>query len=325
MPGGAEVVPVTILTGFLGAGKTTLLNRILVGDHGLRIGVLVNDFGPINIDAELVVGVEDDLISLANGCVCCQIRDDLLEAVDRLLEGPHPPEYIVLEASGVADPLGIWTTFNDSAHHDRIRLDSVTCLVDADQAFAHAAEAPELLMLKLRQIGCADLVVLNKADLAGGEQVELVRRWIDHNLRRVRMIEATHADVPYEVLLGVGRFDVGRLEDETGHGHGNHGAMFETWAYETDRPLSIPALEEMIRRRLPGAVLRCKGVVHTEDAPGRRVLLQAVGRRATVSVGDEWGARTPTTRIVAIGRAGALDEEQLAAGFDACLATVVPA
>ena len=112
-------VPLTVLTGFLGAGKTTLLNRILTGNHGLRVGVLVNDFGSINIDAELVVGVDDNMISLANGCVCCQIRDDLVESVMTLLARPEAIEYILLEASG-ADPAGIFMTFNDSNLRDRI-------------------------------------------------------------------------------------------------------------------------------------------------------------------------------------------------------------
>src|SRR6516225_3482399 len=106
----ALAVPTTVITGFLGAGKTTLLNRILNGDHGLHVAVLVNDFGSINIDADLVVGVESDVISLANGCVCCSIRDDLIEAVLRVLERPERPEYVVLEASGVAEPSGIAAT-----------------------------------------------------------------------------------------------------------------------------------------------------------------------------------------------------------------------
>src|SRR5579864_3108951 len=109
-----KTAPITILTGFLGSGKTTLLNRILTGNHGLRVGVLVNDFGSINIDAELVVGVDGNMISLANGCVCCQIRDDLIESVAALLTRSEAVEYILLEASGVADPAGIFVTFNRS-------------------------------------------------------------------------------------------------------------------------------------------------------------------------------------------------------------------
>ena len=150
-------IPLTILTGFLGAGKTTLLNRILNGNHGLKVAVLVNDFGSINIDAELIVGVESNVISLANGCVCCSIRDDLRQSVLDVLDRPEQPDYVVLEASGVADPAAIAMTFLDEEIRERIRLDSIICVVDAEQVF----DAPEQAELKLRQVAFSDMLILN--------------------------------------------------------------------------------------------------------------------------------------------------------------------
>jgi G3E family GTPase len=233
---------------------------------------------------------------------------------------PERPEYILLEASGVAEPSSIAMTFNGISFHDRIRLDSILCVVDAEQVFA----APEAQELKLFQMACADMIVLNKIDLVDRDQVGRIRGWLDSRFHRYRLIEASHCSVPLDILLSVGRFDpVGhppssRSERDFGAVNQVHSTAFSTWSYETDRPFSVEALRETASK-LPANIYRAKGVISTIEEPGRRAILQVVGRRVDISLENEWGNRAPRTQIVAIGAAGAVDTEWLRESFEQCL------
>lgn len=316
------ITPITVLTGFLGAGKTTLLNRILNGDHGLRIAVLVNDFGSINIDANLVIGVEagGDLINLANGCICCSLRDDMLTLVEEITERPEQPQYIIVEASGVADPSRIAFSFINASLRGRVRLDSIMCLVDASQLFA----VPEQMELKTRQIAYSDMLILSKTDLVSREEVDRIRVWLDDHIGRYRLVEAPHGEVPMEILLSSGRFDPSQMEaDQCASGtcdhesHQPHTSTFGTWSFETDRPLSLEALRSAAAK-LPASIYRAKGVVYSSDVPERRAVLQVVGKRVDISLQDEWGERPPLTQIVAIGSPDGIDASALQNRFEQC-------
>jgi G3E family GTPase len=330
-------VPLTILTGFLGAGKTTLLNHILHGDHGLRIAVLVNDFGAINIDSQLIVGVEGESISLSNGCICCTIRDDLLVETIKLLKRPQPPEYIIVETSGVSDPAAVASTFLMPELSQFVSVDGILTVTDAEHLLTLK---DEMEALATAQIDVADMVILNKVDQVTPYKLTDVKNYILNITPDARILETTYGKVPLELLLGIGKYDPDRLagkavkdvhvheagaptdhthdEHDHAHHHHDHSILFNTWSWSSDQPLDFAAVREVINT-LPGGIYRAKGVLNLADFPSRRAVLQVVGRRAALTLGEKWGAVKPYSQLVVIGEGGTVHQAALQARMDACI------
>jgi G3E family GTPase len=311
-------VPLTIVGGFLGSGKTSLLNHILTNATDRRIAVLVNDFGEINIDAKLIVSVEGETISLANGCVCCTIRDDLLAEVLKLLAWDSPPEHIVIETSGVSRPVAVAETFSNPAVQGLVELQTLVSVLDADLVVDERAQYGDLAF---DQIERADLVVINKTDLVAPQRLARLRERVEAIVPRARLWETSFGVVPLELI-----FDdqLSRALDGVREGrpdqHNHHG-LFRTWTYRSDEAWSFNALQRAVDG-LPSDIYRAKGIVRLDLETGDYGIFQLAGRRSWLRL-RELETATPEetkTELVFIGKPGAITDAGLRTHLDSALA-----
>jgi G3E family GTPase len=315
-------IPVTVLTGYLGAGKTTLLNRILSEQHGKKYAVVVNEFGEIGIDNDLVVNADEEVFEMNNGCICCTVRGDLIRILGGLMKRQGGFDGILIETTGLADPAPVAQTFFvDEDVRRRTWLDSIVTVVDARHVVQRLEDSHEAL----EQIAFADMILLNKTDLVSADELGRVER-------RIRSINATavihrtqRCEVDITAVLGRRAFDLDRIlaiePDFLSEDDHEHDDAVKSVCLRTDRPLDSARLTGWLQRTLAGRgqdLLRTKGILSIAGQD-RQFVVQAVHMLMEGNFTKPWGPNeNRESRLVFIGRN--IDESELRRQFDACVA-----
>ena len=321
-------VPVTILTGFLGSGKTTLLNHILTERHGMRIAVIENEFGEVDVDSDLVMTSEEEIFQRTNGCICCvvDVRTDLVRILQTLLARPEPFDHILVETSGLADPTPVAATFfMDNEVARQVRLDGIVALVDALHIESHLDD-PQLRdhdNQAIDQIVAADRIIVNKTDLVDETTLQRVEQRMRKLNEGGQVMRSNHAQVDLTQILGIGGFDSASqlvagddFLEATGH---QHDPSVSSVSLVFDAPFRKDALEEALRDLLDADgenIFRAKGIVAIADSP-RRHVLQGVHRVLDLRPAEDWGTAPAQSKFVFIGRQ--LDPLHLRLVLQACL------
>ena len=319
----AAKVPVTVLTGYLGAGKTTLLNRILSEDHGKQYAVIVNEFGELGIDNDLIVDADEEVFEMNNGCICCTVRGDLIRIIEGLMKRRNKFDAIIIETTGLADPAPVAQTFFvDDDVAARASLDAIVTVVDAKHVMLRLEDSHEAE----EQIAFADIILLNKTDLVTPQELEEVRQRIRLINNQAKMFETVNSQVPIDHVLGVGAFDLDRVlaiePDFLGEDAHEHDDAITSISLSSDDPMNPDRFLAWVRRVTAEQgqdILRTKGIIAFPNEP-KRYVVQGVHMLMTGDVQErEWAADEPrTSRLVFIGRN--LDRDALNAGFMSCAA-----
>ncbi|MCL1469081.1 CobW family GTP-binding protein [Argonema antarcticum] len=289
-------LPVTIITGFLGSGKTTLLNQIIKNTENVKVAVLVNEFGDINIDSQLLVSIDEDMIELSNGCICCTINDGLVDAVYRVLERQDRIDYLVIETTGVADPLPIIITFVATELRDLTNLDAVLTVVDVETFTPDSFDSEAAF----RQIAYGDIILLNKTDLVSEEKVKELENYIETVKAGARILRSQYGQVPLPLIL-----DVGLSQPDTYLTEGDRDSKhlvndgFVSVSFRSDRPFAVKKFQVFLQEKMSADVFRAKGILWFKESP-RRHIFQLSGKRYDLK-DEEWEGK-PSNQLIFIGR-----------------------
>jgi G3E family GTPase len=343
----SEKIPVTVLTGYLGAGKTTLLNRILSEPHGKRYAVIVNEFGEIGIDNDLVVGADEEVFEMNNGCICCTVRGDLMRILDGLMRQKGKFDAIIVETTGLADPAPVAQTFFMDPNVGRqTKLDAVVTVADAKWLNERLKDAPEAK----NQIAFADVILINKTDLVSPDELSDVEARIRSINPYAKLHKTQRANVPLDAVLGRNAFDLDRILDlepdflgsddhdhhhdhDHDHGHDHeharsHGGLkhyhdeeMQSIALHTDKPLDpdkfFPWVQDLVQKEGPN-ILRCKGILAFKD-DDQRFVFQGVHMILDGDHQRPWKAgEKRDSRIIFIGRN--LPSKMITEGFESSIA-----
>ena len=289
-------IPLSVIGGYLGAGKTALLNHLLRNKEGRRYAVLVNDFGSLNIDAGLIESQQDNVIRLDNGCLCCTLVTGLADTLNKVRQMEPWPEHVVIEASGVADPIRI----GHYAYVAPFRPEAVLVVADAE-TLREKGESRFVGEAVIRQLRGADLVLLNKVDLLAPAELELVHAWILQKAPEARVVETRFGQISPSLLHG--------HRSPGPHDLGPDHAVHSSWSLQWSHPLDRQAVENCLRS-WPEAVIRAKGFLFLKDDPGRRYLLQRVGKRTSLTPDRAW-TQAAVNEVVVIALLEQLDGARL--------------